>query len=281
MMPSKGNSLWRRLCNPDEINVSWDILIALTLVSWSFISIQSFQFAVDGSASIFGPGMGVFDVLFQLVLKFTDFTYVVWSICVAGVKSWSISEFVRALLMWQVMIAAMMVPTLVTLFDRRAVPSYPALLITKFVSGYLIAWMLFSIPAVIVQWALQVSEVLNNGMVIQSPILAGFILIGIGFLQLIAINRRRFIDLTVERKDLHVNFQTRPAYRLGLETGIECISRNWLLMTTMFVFGLMNIIAMAILTLVMVIEKFENNSRIFSNLGAVSLISLGFFYLIY
>lgn len=278
-MPSKGNSLWRRLSHSDEINISWDILIALTLVSWSFIFIQSFQFAVNGSAAAFGPGMGIFDTLFQQVLKFTDFTYVVWSICVAGVKSWNISEFVRAFLMWQIMVAAMMVPTLFTLFERKTEHPFSVRIIVKFVSGYLIAWILFSVPAVIVQWGLQVSEVLNDGMVIQNSTLSGLVLIGIGTLQVLTINRGRFIDIKVERTDLSLNLQTRPAHTIGLETGIKCISRNWPLMSVMFVFGLMNIIVMAILTIVMITEKFENNSRIFSKLVAFSLISLGFFYL--
>lgn len=265
----------------NEISLGRDLLVVLSLLSWWFLIIQLVQVAIDGSAAIFGPGMGVFDQLIQLSLEFTDIAYVVWSICVSGENSWGYIEYVKALMMWQIMVAAMMIPSLLVLFQPTDYNTYSASLVSKFVCGYLAAWMLFSVPAVFTQWLLQTSGILNDGMMIKNPITGGLVLIGVGIIQMIAIKRRKLVDHKTTQSDLNEGIQKNPVYIAGLKTGLNCILRNGPLMAIMFVFGLMNIIAMAILTIVMLIEKSEDGSRVFSKLVAASLILLGFFYLIF
>lgn len=276
---SRGNSNQHTHGNADDISLGRDLLIIIPILSWVFLLIQSFQIAIDGTASLFGPGMGVFDQLMQLVLKFTDITYVVWSICVSGVDSWGHSEHMKAFFMWQAMVAAMMVPTLFVLFRPTEKYTYSASQVLKFVSGYMVAWIWFSVPAVVIQWILQTSGILNDGMVIKSPILSGIILIVVGLIQFFAIKRHRFVDLETAQVNLNNEFQKGPAYLAGLEVGLKCILLNWPLMATMFVFGLMNIIVMALLTLFMIVQKTENKSRSFSKLVAGLFIALGVFHL--
>src|SRR5207244_10960213 len=45
------------------------------------------------------------------------------------------------------------------------------------------------------------------------------------------------------------------AFRLGLEHGIYCLGSNWLLFVLLFLFVIMNIAAMAVLTVLIFAEK--------------------------
>ena len=76
-----------------------DIIIGISLLAWVYLIIQSFQFAVEGSAADFGPGMLVFDWLYQKSKLLGEYGYSVWSICVTKIEAWGLADFSRAFLM--------------------------------------------------------------------------------------------------------------------------------------------------------------------------------------
>ena len=49
--------------------------------------------------------------------------------------------------------------------------------------------------------------------------------------------------------------KTAGVFRLGLEQGLFCLGCCWALMIVMFAVGVMNVVAIAVLTLIMAIEK--------------------------
>lgn len=222
---------------------SSDIIIGVSLLAWVYLIIQSFQFAVEGSAADFGPGMLVFDWLYQKSKLLGEYGYSVWSICVTKIDAWGLAEFSRAFLMWQIMIAAMMFPTLLLRIQNnlKIVCNYSLLL--QYLVGYILIWMLFSIPMVIVQWGLQVNALLNNGMSINQPLFSAMLLIFLSITQLRILKKRTTNKPRITQKN--------STFVSGFYSGLDCIKFSWPLMISMFVFGLMNIIYMAALTILM------------------------------
>lgn len=226
----------------DAVVPSRDILIGMSLLAWTYLIIQSFQFAVEGSAVNFGPGMAIFDWLYQKSLIFGNYGYSVWSVCVTEVTNWRIGEFFRAFLMWQIMIIAMMVPTLLFSANSKTNNSLSSFL--KHIAGYLSAWALFSMLMVVLQWMLQVSGHLSDSMIISEPMISFGILAIFGFAQLRILKRRKFSSpQTIVSKN---------QYELGCQSGLKCIQNTWPLMVSMFAFGLMNLVYMFVLTIVMI-----------------------------
>ena len=222
---------------------SSDVIIGISLLAWVYLIIQSFQFAVEGSAADFGPGMMVFDWLYQKSKLLGEYGYSVWSICVTKIDAWGLADFSRAFLMWQIMIGAMMLPTLLLRIQNNLKFNAGYRPLLQYLAGYLFIWMLFSIPMVFVQWGLQVNMLLNNGMSINQPLFSAMILVLMGIAQL------RILKKRVTTKSLST--QKSSTFISGFHSGLDCIKFSWPLMISMFVFGLMNIIYMAALTILM------------------------------
>lgn len=222
---------------------SSDIIIGISLLAWVYLIIQSFQFAVEGSAADFGPGMMAFDWLYQKSKLLGEYGYSVWSICVTKIEAWGLADFSRAFLMWQIMIGAMMLPTLLlrTQNNLKIVSNYSLLL--QYLAGYILIWMLFSIPMVIAQWGLQVNALLNNGMSINGPLFSALLLIFMVVAQLRILNKRATNKTHITQKN--------STFVSGFYSGLDCIKFSWPLMVSMFVFGLMNVIYMSALTILM------------------------------
>lgn len=221
---------------------SRDILIGMSSLAWTYLIIQSFQFAVEGSAANFGPGMAIFDWLYQKSLILGKYGYSIWSVCVTGVTAWGIGEVFRAFLMWQMMIVAMMVPTL--LFSAKTQTNNNLLSFSKHLAGYLSAWALFSMLMVVLQWMLQVSGYLSASMIINEPIISFGILAITGFAQLRILKQTKFSPPQT--------IVSENQYNYGFLSGLKCIQNTWPFMVSMFAFGLMNLVYMLVLTIVMI-----------------------------
>ncbi|MEO9458699.1 MAG: DUF2182 domain-containing protein [Lentilitoribacter sp.] len=226
----------------DAMVPSRDILIGMSLLAWTYLIIQSFQFAVEGSAANFGPGMATFDWLYQKSLTFGKYGYSVWSVCVTEVTAWGIGEFFRAFLMWQIMIIAMMVPTLLFSANNKTNNNFSSF--SKHLAGYLTAWALFSMLMVMLQWMLQISGHLNGSMMINQPVISLGILAITGFAQLRILKQRKFSPPRI--------IVSKSQYNFGFQSGFKCIQNTWPLMVSMFAFGLMNLVYMFVLTIVMI-----------------------------
>ena len=211
-----------------------DIILGASLLAWCYLIIQSFQFAVEGSAQDLGPGMFIFDWLYQQSSMFGAFSQNIWSICVTKIEAWGIADFSRAFIMWQIMIIAMMAPTLLFRKLYNMEKNYSFSKFSRFIAGYLFVWSLFSVPMVFLQWGLQTNGLLTDGMMIGNAWFSTVMLIAL------------------VRFQLHNWRHKTNSDQSGFQLGLSCIRTNWPLMLSMFAFGLMNLIYMAILTVLMI-----------------------------
>ena len=108
----------------------------------------------------------------------------------AAEGSWGPTEIFFLFLMWTVMMAAMMIPSvsqMVLLYAnairRNGRESSIVRLAGMFVLGYLASWTGFSLIAALAQWGLHEAALLSPMMVSTSPVLGGAILIAAGVFQ--------------------------------------------------------------------------------------------------
>ena len=191
-------------------------------------------------------------------------------------QSWNMSEFVRMLLMWVVMMVAMMVPTAVRsvlMFERisqlRTGSAQVALLVFWFVGGYVIAWSAFGLVATIVQLELQTAALLTENMSLASPIAGAGVLIAAGVWQLTPIKNAclRHCRSPVDFLLHHYRPGGWGATRTGVLHGLYCLGCCWVLMGLLFVGGVMSLAWIIGLTAFVLVEKLlpggEKTARLF------------------
>jgi predicted metal-binding membrane protein len=103
---------------------------------------------------------------------------------------WQPVEFAYVFAMWTVMMIGMMTPSvapMILIYARvgrqAAMKGQPFAASGWFASGYLIAWMGFSLAATLAQWALQRAALLTPMMESASNLLGGLVLIAAGIYQ--------------------------------------------------------------------------------------------------
>ncbi len=173
-------------------------------------------------------------------------------------------QLIAAVGMWSVMMVAMMLPTAlpaVTVFDglsrRRAPNGRQPITTGLFVAGYLAVWTLYSIVAAVGQVGLFHAALLTPMLKSSSQTLSVAILLGAGVFQFTALKekcvtqcRTPFAFFLAEWRDGKAG-----ALALGLKHGSYCVGCCWALMAVMFVVGAMNLLWMAALTVLMLMEK--------------------------
>lgn len=175
--------------------------------------------------------------------------------------SWSVPYLALSFAMWWVMMVAMMLPSaapMILLHVRAAtgVGAPPAT--GYFLGGYLLVWGLFSLAAAVLQVLLQQAGLMAGmDMVSVSRPLSAALLIAAGLYQLSPVK-----DMCLSQCRSPARFLTRyyepgnlGALRMGVIHGAFCAGCCWLLMALLFVGGLMNLVWIALLTLLVAAEK--------------------------
>lgn len=252
-----------------------ELLIGLAIVGWIVLTLQFFELSLRGSVGSYGFGMALLDPLRSIYAQAEGWQALIYSLCVTDSIYWNAVDFTKALTMWLSMVLAMMVPTLLPLFSNSVRAPLPFRQTGTFVSGYLLAWTSFCLAAVAVQWSMRSSLVIDESFVSVTPVLNGLILIAAGLYQVSAQKRHHLKACRLSLKRLRRKQPDHALLKEGLSYGARCIGCCWPLMATMFVFGLMNIIAMAALTLVMVSEKIISRSDTVLKLTSCLLIGTG------
>src|SRR6185437_6254467 len=189
-------------------------------------------------------------------------------------------------LMWWTMMIAMMTPSaapLLLLYGRvlrqrvpEPRPEYAAPIVLA--AGYLTVWLAFSIAASSIQIALQRAGLVSATMLrSQSVALSAAVLMAAGVYQLSPLKYAclRRCRGPVEFLVRHWRAGRAGAFVMGLRHGAWCIGCCWMLMALLFVGGVMNLVWVALLALLVLVEKIAPVGVLASRLAGTALIVWG------
>jgi predicted metal-binding membrane protein len=195
-------------------------------------------------------------------------------------------EFLLTFVMWSVMMIGMMLPSaapMILLYarvGRQARESgRPFGASAWFACGYLIAWCGFALAATGGQWALQSAALLTPMMASASPALAAALLIAAGIYQWTPLKDACLAQCQSPFQFIqaHGGFRSNPrgALTIGLRHGLYCIGCCWSLMLLLFVGGVMNLLWIAALAAMVLIEKLLPVGNVFARVAGCALIVAG------
>jgi predicted metal-binding membrane protein len=180
-------------------------------------------------------------------------------------QPWSGAEFIFMFLMWAVMMVAMMLPSATPMVLRYARIGRATAFDTNpigptgwFAAGYLLVWFGFAFAATDAQWALERAALLTP-MGRTSNVVGGILLIIAGLYQW-----SWFKDLCLAHcQDTPLFLQSHGGFRrdvlgalkMGVLHGTLCIGCCGVLMTLLFVGGVMNVFWMAAIAALVLVEK--------------------------
>lgn len=193
------------------------------------------------------------------------------------------------LVMWWVMMVAMMLPSatptilLAAALNRRSTSDHPPYGTAMFfTSGYLLAWFVFSLGAVIAQLTFDSFGYLSSMMHSESTYLATGLLIAAGIWQFSPIKQAclRYCRSPVEFLTRHRLPGNQGALVMGIRHGTYCLGCCWFLMALLFVGGVMNLYWIVGLALFVLIEKSFSNGILFGRIAGAGFIVSGLALLI-
>src|ERR1700733_4107434 len=199
---------------------------------------------------------------------------------------WQPIEFGYVFVMWVVMMIGMMTPSaapMILIYARvgrqAATEGKPFAASAWFAAGYLLSWTAFSLAATSAQWALERAALLTPMMESASNILGGAVLIAGGLYQWTPL---KGVCLSYCQAPLtfimhHGGFQREPAgaLALGFRHGIYCVGCCWALMALLFVGGVMNLLWIAALAILVLLEKAAPFGRLIARLAGLAFIAGG------
>ncbi|MEO9136660.1 MAG: DUF2182 domain-containing protein [Casimicrobiaceae bacterium] len=189
--------------------------------------------------------------------------------------------------MWSVMMVAMMagaVTPVVLLFAavhaQRSGRRLPWLALA-FGLGYAIVWIGFSACAALAQWVLHQSAALSPVMAATGSLAAGLVLCAIGIYQLTPLKAACLAHCRSPLGFLMTHWRDGivGALRMGLWHGAYCVGCCWALMMALFVVGVMNLLWVAALMLLVLIEKVGPAGNVVSRIAGAAMIGAGVFLL--
>jgi predicted metal-binding membrane protein len=186
----------------------------------------------------------------------------------AGRSTWGFATWALMIGMWWIMMIAMMTPSAaptILLYARvhRAATAQgqfrdESVPIGAFAAGYLSVWLGFAIGASGLHWALERAGLVSTMMMgSRSRWLSAAVLITAGLYQLSPLKNVCLAQCRAPASFLarHWRPHASGALRLGARHGVYCVGCCWMLMTLLFVGGVMNLVWIAALTTMVLIER--------------------------
>ena len=204
---------------------------------------------------------------------------------------WRAIEFGYVFAMWAVMMVGMMAPSaapMILMYARVGrhgkAEGKPFAATGWFATGYFLAWTGFSLTATLVQWVFERSALLDYRMSTTSNMLGGIVLIAAGVYQWTPLKDVCLAQCQTPFQFLmrHGGFRSdlRGCLLLGLRHGGYCVGCCWVLMALLFVGGVMNVLWIALLALLVLLEKLSPIGRWFARAAGVASVSAGIWILL-
>jgi predicted metal-binding membrane protein len=201
-------------------------------------------------------------------------------------EPWTVAHALFLFAMWAVMMVGMMTPSvapMVLLYQRIAQQANTAghsfASTGWFFSGYLAAWISFAAAATLAQWALESAALLSPMMDSASNKFGGAVLLIAGIYQWLPLKDACLSNCRAPLSFVQQlgGFQESASgsLRLGFLHGLYCIGCCWALMALLFVGGVMNLLWIAALMILVLLEKVLPGARWFTRIAGVVAIGAG------
>src|SRR6516162_947040 len=199
---------------------------------------------------------------------------------------WGMIEFAFVFVMWAVMMIGMMAPSVAPMILMYArvgregnVKGKPLAATGWFAAGYFLSWVGFSLAATLVQWTVERAALLDSRMASASNLFGGIVLIAAGAYQWSPLK-----DVCLAQCQSPLGFLMRyGGFRgdlsgcllMGLRHGAYCIGCCWVLMALLFVGGVMNVLWIALLAVLVLLEKLAPFGRWIARAAGVACVVAG------
>lgn len=197
-------------------------------------------------------------------------------------RPWRSEDILFTFLMWVVMMVAMMTPsatpmilTFAQVNRQRYTDQTPMVATLVFLLGYLIVWGSFSVGATLAQGGLHSAALLSSEVISVSPVAGGILLILAGVYQFTPLKRACLSHCRTPLGFLMNEWRegTRGALVMGVRHGIYCVGCCWLLMTLLFVAGVMNLLWVVLIAGYILVEKVVPTGQWLSR--AIGVVAVG------
>lgn len=190
-----------------------------------------------------------------------------WSLVLAFGHS---SGFAASFVMWNVMMVAMMLPSL-----------YPWLVLfeppqsLRFALGYFAVWAVYCLVAAGAQQYFRVEHAVSG------PAAAALLIIA-GAFQLTPMKQSCLRKCRSPFGHILTHWRSGSGFwlRVGLGHGMNCLGCCWALMAVAFALGVMNLAWMAVVTMLVVAEKMLPQGELLSKVTGATLVCLGLGWLL-
>jgi predicted metal-binding membrane protein len=196
--------------------------------------------------------------------------------------AWSFGYALTLFIMWAIMMAAMMLPSAaptVLLVDalRRRTANGRSMTTALFSIGYLLVWIGFSAGATLLQWRLDKAGFLSESMASVNRVVSGIFLVAAGIYQWTPLKQICLRHCRSPMAFLVAHWRTGylGVLATGIAHGLYCLGCCWVLMGLLFVGGLMNLLWVAVLALLVLVEKTFPHGRLFGQAIGVVLLLAG------
>ena len=285
-----GDTALTQLLKRDRVVVA-AALAVLALLAWAYVLWLSARMAIpmDLPAAAPADGMAGMDVAGM------DMAGIDMGGASGGLepafRAWAPADLAFMFAMWSVMMVGMMTPSvapMVLLYaaaGRKAAESGAPLASTGwFFAGYLAVWIGFSGLATLAQWVLTSFVLLTPMMATASPVLGGIVLVAVGLYQWTPLKDTclRACQSPLGFLMKHGGFRAEPlgAVRLGMAHGAYCLGCCFALMALLFVGGIMNVLWIAGLTILILLEKIVPAGRLIPRVSGALIGAAGIWLLI-
>jgi predicted metal-binding membrane protein len=186
--------------------------------------------------------------------------------------------------MWIVMMVAMMVPSasptillFATVARGRKARGVPTASTAIFTLGYLLVWAFYATIAALAQWQLHRLALLSPAMASARPWLGGGLLIAAGLYQWLPIKNSCLSHCRSPLGFLSAEWRegSRGALLMGIRHGTFCVGCCALLMTLLFVAGVMNLLWVAAIAVFVLAEKLGPGGRTLGRISGVLMLVWG------
>jgi predicted metal-binding membrane protein len=242
-------------------------LTMLTALAWSYVLWLSADMAMSGmdmsGFRMIPSGMGLM---------------------IPADEPWRPTEFAFVFAMWTVMMVGMMTPSavpMILVYARvgRQAEGTPLTATVWFTAGYFLVWAGFALLATLVQWALERTVFLDYAMASTSNVLGGLLFVAAGSYQWTRLKEACLTQCQTPFAFLmrHGGFRRDAlgSLMLGLRHGAYCVGCCWALMALLLVGGVMNVLWIALLALLIVLEKVTPLGRVIAHLAGIALVAGG------